>query len=52
MKDEALSPIGVKMEALPIASPTEAIRVGAEQVVGRLIEITRARHEARPLMLD
>jgi len=52
MKDEALSPIGVKMEALPIASPTDAIRAGAEQAVARLIEITRARHEARRLMLD
>ena len=52
MKDEALSPIGVKMEALPIASPTEAIRAEAEQAVARLIEITRARHEARRLMLD
>src|SRR5258708_30208878 len=40
MKDEALSPIGVKMEALPIASPTDAIRARAEQAVARLIEIT------------
>ena len=52
MKDEALSTIGVKMEALPIASPTDVIRVGAEQAVGRLIKITRARHEARRLMVD
>ncbi len=52
MKDEALSPIGVKMEALPIAHPTDPIRAGAEQAVARLIEITRARHEARRLMLD
>lgn len=52
MKDEALSPIGVKMEASPIASPTEANRAGAEQAAARLIEITRAKHEARRLMLD
>ncbi len=52
MKDEALSPIGVKMEALPIASPTEAIRDGVEQAAARLIEITRAKHQARQLMLN
>jgi hypothetical protein len=40
------------MEALPIASPTDGIHAGAEQAVARLIEITRARHEARRLMLD
>jgi hypothetical protein len=52
MKDEALSPVGVLMEALPIASPTDAVRTGTEQAVARLVEITRATHEARQLMLD
>src|SRR5213080_58446 len=51
MKDEALSPVGVLMEALPIAPPTDAVRTGTEQAVARLVEITRATHEARQLML-
>ena len=52
MKDEALSPVGVRMEALPIASPTEAMRAEAEQAVERLLEIAQIRNEARRLMLD
>jgi hypothetical protein len=52
MKDEALSPVGVLMEALPIAPPTDAVRADTEQAVARLVEITRATHEVRQLMLD
>lgn len=42
MKDEALSPVGFRMETLPIAQPTPVIRSEAEQLVPRLIEITKA----------
>jgi hypothetical protein len=52
MKDEALSPVGERMETLPIARPTDTIRSEAEQAVARLIEITRDDQEARRLMLD
>jgi hypothetical protein len=52
MKDEALSPVGERMETLPIAQPTDAIRAEAEQVVSRLIEITRANQETRQILLD
>jgi hypothetical protein len=52
MKDEALSPVGERMETLPIAPPTDAIRDEAEQAVARLIEITRGEQETRQLLLD
>jgi hypothetical protein len=52
MKDEALSPVGERMELLPIAPPIDAIREETEQVVERLIEITRASQEARRLLVD
>jgi hypothetical protein len=52
MKDEALSPVGERMELLPIAHPTDAIREETEQAVERLIEITRAGQEARRLLVD
>jgi Eco57I restriction-modification methylase/TaqI-like C-terminal specificity domain len=49
--NETLRLKNLYMEPLPIVFPTEAIRAEAEQAVGRLIESTRARHEARQLML-
>ncbi|WP_420799566.1 TaqI-like C-terminal specificity domain-containing protein [Ktedonobacter robiniae] len=52
MKDEALSPIGEKMEVLPIASPTDTLRMEIEQAVTRLIQIGRASQEARQLLFD
>ncbi len=52
MKDEALSPVGERMETLPIAQPTDSIRAETEQAVARLIAMTRAGHEARQLLFD
>ncbi|WP_166398170.1 Eco57I restriction-modification methylase domain-containing protein [Rubrobacter marinus] len=52
MKDEALSPVGVLMEKLPIASPTDKTRAEAEDAVGRLVSITRSEQEARRDLLD
>ncbi len=45
MKDEALSPVTVLMETLPIAPPTDAIRAAVAPLVERLIAITRANQE-------
>jgi len=52
MKDEALNPAGVKMEALPIAEPSSAARKQAEELVPRLIELTRASQGATVALLD
>jgi hypothetical protein len=52
MKDEALSPVGILMEKLPIAPPTEAIRAEVEPAVERLIAITKTTQEARRDTLD
>jgi hypothetical protein len=52
MKDEALSPVGVLMEQLPIAPATEEIRAEAEPAVERLISLTKSDQEARRDMLD
>jgi hypothetical protein len=47
MKDEALSPIGVLMETLPIAVPTDAVLGEIEPAVERLVVLTRQDQEAR-----
>jgi methylase of polypeptide subunit release factors len=52
MKDEALSPLGRLMEALPIAEPTSSIREAAETAVRRLIEITTTRQQTQSTLLD
>jgi TaqI-like C-terminal specificity domain/Eco57I restriction-modification methylase len=52
MKDEALSPLGVLMDALPIAEPTPFIRTAAETAVRRLIEITASRQQTQRTILD
>jgi hypothetical protein len=52
MKDEALSPVGFLMEALPIAKPTDSIRVKTEKAVVRLVEITGAQQATRRRILD
>src|SRR5215211_4715821 len=52
MKDEALNPAGWRMEALPIAPPTDEIRAEAEPAVERLISIAKSGHEARRDVLD
>ena len=41
MKDEALNPANFLMETLPIAQPTPTIRAEVEEIVSRLIEITK-----------
>ncbi|MCX6855626.1 MAG: N-6 DNA methylase [Verrucomicrobia bacterium] len=52
MKDEALSPMGFLMEALPIAEPTFAIRAAAESAVRRLIDITASQQQTQRTVLD
>lgn len=52
MKDEALSPLGFLMEALPIAEPTDAIREATESAVRRLIEITASQQQTHRTVLD
>lgn len=52
MKDEALSPVAFKMEELPIAEPTAAIRGAAEKAVHRLIEITALQQQTQRTLLD
>lgn len=52
MKDEALSPVAFKMEELPIAEPTAAIREAAEKAVRRLIEITARQQQTQRTLLD
>jgi hypothetical protein len=51
MKDEALSPVGELMEALPIARPPDDLRAQVEQTAIRLTAISRATHEARQDLL-
>ena len=52
MKDEALSPVGVLMDDLPIAPPSNEMRAEAEGAVGRLVEIAHSEQEARRTTLD
>ncbi len=52
MKDEALSPVGFLMEALPIAEPTTAIREATESAVRRLIKITASEQQTHRTVLD
>ena len=52
MKDEALSPVAFKMEELPIAEPTAAVRDAAEKAVRRLIEITDRQQQTQRTLLD
>jgi hypothetical protein len=52
MKDEALSPVGFRMEELPIAEPTDAQRSDAEAAVRRLVELAREQQDRRAAVLD
>lgn len=52
MKDEALSPVAVLMEKLPIAPPTDDIRAEVEPAVERMTAITREDQAARRDLLD
>jgi len=45
MKDEALSPVSYLMESLPIAQPTPTIRTETEEIVTRLIAITKENQQ-------
>ncbi len=51
MKDEALNPAGFRMETLPIAEPTPAIRAEIEERVPALLALaTESRNHARELL--
>ena len=51
MKDEALNPAGFRMETLPIAEPTPAIRIETEERVTALIALAQeSRDQARELL--
>jgi len=52
MKDEALNPANFMMENLPIAPPTDAIRSESEDLVSKLIEITKMNQEAHQDVLN
>ncbi|PPJ62804.1 Eco57I restriction-modification methylase domain-containing protein, partial [Cuspidothrix issatschenkoi] len=52
MKDEALNPVGYLMETLPIAQPTTEIRAEVEEIVTRLIEITKLNGQVYKDVLD
>ena len=52
MKDEALTPVAFRMEQLPVAEPTVAIRTEIETRVSRLAEIAAGIHTRRRQILD
>jgi hypothetical protein len=45
MKDDALNPANFLMESLPIAQPTPTIRTETEEIVTRLIAITKENQQ-------
>ena len=47
MKDEALSPVAFRMEELPIAEPSPAMRESAESAARRLVEITAGQQQTQ-----
>ena len=52
MKDEALTPMGFKMEELPIAPPTPEVREAVEGAVRRLLEISANHQQVHHTILD
>jgi hypothetical protein len=52
MKDEALAPLAVHMEALPVAAPSPAQRAVAGELVPRVVADVAANHRSRRAMLD
>lgn len=52
MKNEALSPVGFKMEELPIPRPADTTRAAVEDTVRRLIAITGKRAGGSRSVLD
>jgi hypothetical protein len=52
MKDEALSPVGERMEMLPIAPPSEGTRTRVEQAANKLTDLAHAIYQARQDLLS
>jgi hypothetical protein len=52
MKDEALSPVGFLMEALPIANPSDSVRASVEAATGRLVTLATESQRTRWDILD
>jgi hypothetical protein len=51
-KDEALSPVAFRMEGLPIAEPSPAMRESAESGARRLVEIIAGQQQTQRTLLD
>lgn len=52
LKDEALSPMGYRMETLPIATPSAQASEQANDAVSRITELTKSRSGATTSILD
>jgi type I restriction-modification system DNA methylase subunit len=52
MKDETLSPVGAKMEHLPIAPPSNEARAEVERIVPRLVKFAHETNDTRAAVLD
>ncbi len=52
MKDEALTPLGVMMEKLPIAPPSTVGADLADQLVPEAVALSKAQHDASRSMVD
>ncbi|MEA5420155.1 TaqI-like C-terminal specificity domain-containing protein [Spirulina sp. CCNP1310] len=52
MKDDALTPVGVLMESIPIAPPTPEIRAQVEPLVSQLIELTKTNQQSHRDLID
>jgi hypothetical protein len=52
MKDEALTPLGILVEKLPVARPSAAVREAVETTVRRIIGITADRQVGQRAVLD
>jgi hypothetical protein len=52
MKDEALNPAGFRMETLPVADPSAALRREIEEHVGAALELTRDSQHATGELLQ
>jgi hypothetical protein len=52
MKDEALTPVAFVMESLPIAQPTDGLRLAVESAANRLTAIAHSQQTVRNTVLD
>jgi hypothetical protein len=52
MKDEALTPVGFRMEQLPIAKPSDESRSAIEAAVRRLVAVAAGQQTGRRTVLD